>query len=403
MSRLRIFAMLGLMGVAEAALGQPFTVVQVTEQRIQGIDRIQYLVQNGADPLNRFGVERVVLSDLSDSASTIPVILQPPLSSSAGFYTLGGHPHGSEFSHSIAATLARGGLDLYIYSPRETFLTPGQCAVQANCAAAADWGIAAVLDDLAYTRELIAAAHPGVEPFIGGYSLGGMVAVAAVNEAPDVYVGVILGDSTLRIENPDPGFAVLCQGISAAIAGGQVLDDQLGPVTQLIVQLALTAPDAPSPIPFFPPGTTNRQAYLLFLTTPQPGPPASFFPAGAILLPGSVEGDSLYNASESRVNTQIGAFNFYASNASLRDIVCSFAGDPAFVGNLASYTGPILSFEAGLGLGPYMDDTIGLTGSTSVHTESHPDFGHNDLPTSPSRMQLFDIKILAWIEAVVSN
>jgi pimeloyl-ACP methyl ester carboxylesterase len=402
MSRFRTFATLGLLFVSQAALAQPFTVVQVTEQRAQGIDRIEYVVQNGDDPMNRFGVERVVLTGLAEGGPTIPVILQPPLSSSAKFYTLGGHHHGSEFSHSIAATLARGGLDLYIYSPRETFLVPGQCANQADCAAAADWGIEAVLDDLAFTRDLIAAAHPGVRPIIGGYSLGGMVAVAAVNEAPDAYAGLILGDSTLRIEDPDPGFAILCQGISAAIAGGQVLDDQLGPIVQLIVQLALTAPDAPSPLPFFPPGTTNRQAYILFLSTPQPGPPASFFPAGAVLLPGSVEEDRLFNASESRVNAQLGAFNFYASNASMRDIVCGFAGDAAFVGNLASYTGPILSFEAGLGLGPYMNGTIHLTGSSKVRTESYPSFGHNDLPTSPSRKQLFDMKILEWIETDVA-
>lgn len=391
--------------LSEMALGQPFTVVQVTEQRSEGIDRTQYIVQNGDDPLNRFGVERVVLTDLAESASMMPVILLPPLSSSAEFYTLGGRAQGSELSHSIAANLARGGLDVYIYSPRETFLAPGQCANQADCAAAAEWGFSAVLADLAFIRELAAAAHPDVRPLVGGHSLGGMVSLAAVNEAPAAYSGLMISDSILHTTDPalQAGYGMLCQGVTAAVAGGQVLDDQLAPTAQLIVQLALAAPDAPSPIPIFPPGTTNRQAYILFLSSPQRGPPVSLFPAGAVLAAGSVVEDRFYNASEERLNTQIGSFNFYAANAAIRDIVCSIAGDPTFVGDLASYTGPVLAFEAGLGFGPLMHETIALTGSTQVRIESDPGFGHVDLPTSPSRKQLFDQKILAWIETDVAN
>ncbi len=37
-------------------------------------------------------------------------------------------------------------------------------------------------------------------------------------------------------------------------------------------QLAQVAPNAPSPIPGFPPGLTNRQVFLLALTTPVVSP-----------------------------------------------------------------------------------------------------------------------------------
>jgi pimeloyl-ACP methyl ester carboxylesterase len=264
---------------------------------------------------------------------------------------------------------------------------------------AADWGLSTVLDDLAFIRALIADAHPHRQPIIGGPSLGGMVALAAVNELPNAYAGVILGDSTLWITNPNlrAGYAPLCQGLNAAIAAGQVLDDQLGPVAQLIVQLALSAPHDPSPLPFFPPGTTNRQAYILFLSTPQPGPPASLFPTGLVIAAGSVVEDRFFFSSEHRLNSQISHFNFYAANATVRDLVCSFAGDPTFVANLASYTGPILTFELGLGFGELANESIALTGSTEVTIRSHPNFGHIDLFTSPLHGLLFELRVLEWV------
>src|SRR5262249_3890818 len=133
-SFLLCFALVAGLGVAGAAGAQPFTVLQVTQQQMHGIDRTQYVVQNGANPLNRFGVERVVLTGPLAQVFTTPVILEPALSASAKLFTLGNNPDGSDFGRSIAANLAHGGLDLFIYSPRETFLAPGQCATQADCA-----------------------------------------------------------------------------------------------------------------------------------------------------------------------------------------------------------------------------------------------------------------------------
>lgn len=399
MCRFRCFILVFCLGMAGMAWAQPFTVIQVTQQQMQGISRTQYVVQNGGNSLNRFGVERVILAGPWAPLWTTPMILEPGLSSSAKLFTLGNKPGGGDFGQSIATNLARGGLDLFLYTPRETFLAPGQCANQADCAVAADWGLAAFLADLAFIRDLVADAHPGRQPIIGGHSLGGMVALAAVNAMPNAYAGVMLSDSTLWITDPmvQAGYDVVCQGLKAAIAAGQVLDDQLGPLAQLIVQLALMAPNDPSPLPFFPSGTTNRQAYTLFLSAPQPGPPASIFPAAFVLAAGSVAEDRLFFSSENRVNSQIGSFNFYVANATVRDVVCSFAGDPRFVANLANYTGPILAFELGLGFGGLANEAIALTSSNDVEIRSQPGLGHVDLLTSPIHGLLFELPLLEWV------
>jgi hypothetical protein len=74
MSKWRYFVLVACVSVARLAWAQPFTVVQVTQQHMQGIDRTQYVVQNGDNPLNRFGVERVVLAGAWAQLFTTPVI-----------------------------------------------------------------------------------------------------------------------------------------------------------------------------------------------------------------------------------------------------------------------------------------------------------------------------------------
>ena len=349
-----------LVGVSSAAWAEPFTVLSISEQHAGGLRRVQYVVQNGDHPLNRFGVERIVLDLPSANLFTTPIILAPSLGASAKGYTLGNAPDGADFSRSIAANLARGALDLYLYSPRETFLAPGQCAHQADCAIAATWGLGSTLADLAFVRGLVADNHPQKKPVIGGYSLGGMVSLAAVNALPNAYAGLLLADSTLWITDPAlrTGYQSICDELNAVMAAGQVLDDQLNPLTQLIVQLAITAPNDPSPLPFFPPGTTNRQAYIGFFSAPQPGPPQSIFPTGFVLVAGSVSENRFFFASENRINSQVLHFNFYTANGTIRDVVCSFAGDPSFVSHLASYTGPLLSFQLGRGFGTLANDPL---------------------------------------------
>jgi hypothetical protein len=176
-----------------------------------------------------------------------------------------------------------------------------------------------------------------------------------------------------------------------------VLDDQLNPLTQLIVQLAITAPNDPSPLVFLPQGTTNRQAYLGFFSAPQSGPPQSIFPTGFVLVAGGVSENRFFFASENRINSQVLNFNFYITNGTIRDVVCSFAGDPAFVSNLASYTGPLLSFQLGRGFGALANDTVALTSASDIEIRSQPEFGHVDLLATPLHALHFEGHILEWI------
>src|SRR5262249_37642224 len=107
-------ALVASLGVARTAWAQPFTILHVTQQQMHGLDRTHYVVQNGANPLNRFGVERVVLTRPLSQVVTTPVILEPALSASATLFTLGNTPDGGDFGRSIAATLAHGELDLFL-------------------------------------------------------------------------------------------------------------------------------------------------------------------------------------------------------------------------------------------------------------------------------------------------
>src|SRR5262249_50151031 len=120
------------------------------------------------------------------------------------------------------------------------------------------------------------------------------------------------------------------------------------------------APNAPTPFPGFPPGTTNRQAYVLVLTSPSPGPPASPFNAGFRLVAGSVAENRFFFASEAILASTIDRFNHYVAVAELRDVVCSQAGDPTFTSNLSAFRGSVLAIEAGLGFGALLQDVFAL-------------------------------------------
>ena len=111
-----------------AAFAGQFSIVAQTQQQAGDLLRTKYVVQNGDNPLNRFGVERVVLAQRPKGHPVVPLILEPPLSGNANFYTFGNAPGGADFENSPAAVLAESGVDVFIYSPRESLLTAGQCA-----------------------------------------------------------------------------------------------------------------------------------------------------------------------------------------------------------------------------------------------------------------------------------
>ena len=84
-----------------------------------------------------------------------------------------------------------------------------------------------------------------------------------------------------------------------------------------------------------------------------------------------------------------------------RDLHCSVAGlDETWVANLESFTGPVLAIGAGHGWGAYMEDQLGLFGSTDVVFRFHPNFGHADHFWSERHRSHVERPILHWLERV---
>jgi pimeloyl-ACP methyl ester carboxylesterase len=383
-----------------AAFAQAFTVVQTTSSTYGAFARTTYTVYNTV-PDNQFQVERVVLSSLQN-VPLQPVVLEPSLGNSALEYTLGNSSTGADFDNSIAATLAGSALDVYMYSPRETFLAPGACPTPTSCPQASTWGLASDVSDLNFILGLSSLRRDGSKPVIGGVSLGGMIGIAAVDQSPDSFAGLLLGDSPLWISSNTTlkaNYATLCSAEQALIASGQAVNGQLDSVAQLIVQLDVSDPSGVSPIPLFPPGTTNQQAYFDFWEAPQPGPPLSIFLPGFVLITGNAS--SFYVASQPRVDASVLSFNYYVTNQTVADIACSFGGETTFVGNLAAFDKPVLAMEFQKAFGPIDNDVLALMGTKNPTVVSYPNFGHVDSLTSANHQLLLDDVVVAWTYADV--
>src|ERR1044071_1500101 len=161
---------------------------------------------------------------------------------------------GGDYSKSFAGFFARRGFDVWGYSQRVQGLTAGQCESGAvDCTTTGGWGMQTILDDVAFIRQQIAAAHPGEKPVVGGLSLGSIASVAAINQDPEAYAGALLIEGALYTSNPAARAitAGFCAAFDGALAAGVYYDGQQGPGFKLISFLAETAPNDPSPIPAF--------------------------------------------------------------------------------------------------------------------------------------------------------
>jgi hypothetical protein len=381
-----------LLLMAAPAMAGPFILVSSTETSARNLKRTTSIVQNGANPLDRFVVEHVVKKDSRHRRGAI--VLTPPLGSPASFYDQGDQPGGADFENSITAHLAQSNIDVYVYGPRASLLTPGACNTR-DCSPMASWGMQARLDDLAYIQGLL---RPDEKAVIGGLSLGGMTALAAVDQQPAFWAGLIDLDGILLVNDSalSMSYSLVCGGLHGQIAGGQWFNDTLNEGLQALLSLSVTDPGGLSPVPGFPPGTTNRQAYLIALTSPSDGPPGSIFPPGFTLTVGSVALNRLFFAAEDRVASAITAFSAYISNLEIADVTCALAGDPTFTSNLGQYKGPTLAFKQGAGFGSLIDANLAALGGP-VTVADFPAFGHVDVVSSPRHKQLFEDRVLSWL------
>ena len=375
---------------------QTYQVISTSSSAVENnITRTVTTVQVGSNPLNRFLITRV-RKDIPDQELKGTVLLLPPLASGFQNYEVGDD---GDYDRSFAGFLAGHNYDIWGYSQRTQGIAAGSCESNTvDCSVMADWGIQTILDDVAFIRQQIEAAHPGEKPVIGGLSLGSIASLATINAHPNDYAGAMLIDGTLYDKDPvvrniNSNF---CSAFNDLLANGVYYDGQGLAGAKLISHLAQVDPTGLSPLPGFPPGFTNHQAFVAAMSAP-PLSPITPRP-GYYNLAGSVAEDRFFFANESLVHANIAAFVNYVANRTLLDMSCGLAGGQTFTGNLHNFNGPVLIFAAGNGFGTGMIDTANLLTSAKVTLNFRGEYGHVDYVFSNDHLQEVEHPVLKWLK-----
>ena len=338
------------------------------------LERVVYEVEVDHKPLNRFAITHV--SD-KGGAHAGPVLLLSPFILPGQFYEIS---ETGQYAKSAAGELAQAGYDVWLVDQRATHLPAGSCESGTDCSAMADWNFGAYSQDALFALSLLKSFSPRKKPVVGGFSAGANAALATVNRAPEEFAGLFLYEGTFFTEDPaiaahnDP----ICTTLQGAIAGGALFDTST-PVLGEVLRLARDNPSAPSPLPFFPPGTSNEQSMFFVFGSP---PPAGALSPTAGFIRSIVDfgAQRFVFTDENRLKLVGPLFDNYASLAALRDLSCGLAGrDDTYFRNASRFRGDLLVFVEGTGFGQAMFDTVSLFDhAAKVSIESHPEFGESD-------------------------
>jgi pimeloyl-ACP methyl ester carboxylesterase len=387
--------------VPAAHASGPYQIAGTTATHNGSLVRTELVVRAGSHPLDRFKMIRLVRDGGPSRGS---ILFLPPLGLTFTFYEQR-DPNGAAGS-SIAEFFALRGFDVYGYSPRFEGIPSGACEAGAvDCSVMAGWGLQSMVDDVAFVRSQIETFHPGTRIVVGGASLGGILAIAAVNDRPGDYDGVFPWEGMLFSRDPqvlalDQAY---CAGIQGQLAAGALYDAVGGGVFKQTTQMADIDPSGLTLNPLFPPQLTNHQTLVLMLSVPTPGPVSMPVP-NYIFMNGDLAQDRLFYASEPRVFENVRRFNSYVPLATVRDVSCSLAGvDTGFVSNLGSFHGPVLMIGGGRGFGPYMQDQLDLFGTTDKELRVEPGFGHIDHFMSERHRDFVEKPILDWATRVLGQ
>ncbi len=393
--------------LAAPAVAMNMEIIATGSSRVGKLIRTESTVQVGADPLDRFKIVHLVRDPGggADVFSVLPhadhILLLPPAGFTFTFYEQQ-DPTGA-IGTSIAEFFALRGYEVWGYSPRFDGIPAGACeAGVLDCSAMAGWGLASMVDDANFIRGQIEAARPGAEVFVGGFSLGAILAIAVVNDYPGDYAGLIAWDGFLYSE--DAGVLAYaeeqCAELELALGAGVLFDGVTLNFLQQLGKVASQAPAAPTPIRLMPEFFTNHQALVAATCIPTPGPLTMPVP-GYILANGSMTEGQLFFASEPRIFDSTDRLYDYLPLKVLRDLHCSVAGlDDTWVDGLDAFTGPVLAIGAGHGWGAYIEDQLGILGSTDVEFLFQPDFGHVDHFWSERHRDYLELPILQWLRRV---
>jgi pimeloyl-ACP methyl ester carboxylesterase len=341
------------------------------------IERVEYAIEVGESALDRFSIVHVG-GRHGRAAPRGAVILLSPFSLPGAFYEIS---ETGSYVQSMAGRLASRGIDVWLVDQRRSGLPPGTCeAGLADCSPMAAWDFDAYSTDALYALWLSKSIDPDAPVVLGGFSAGSNAALATVNRAPEAFAGVWLYEGTFHTVDPalkahnDP----ICSLLQDALAGGTVFEPSLG-ILRLVLELASADPDGPSPLPFFPPGTSNQLAMLLVFGAPPP--PGAIAPTpGFIRNIADFDSLTFVHTRQSRLELVGPLFDSYGSIAALRDLACGLAGhDTKYVDNLGAFDGSVLISVQGTGFGSAMFDTAALfTGAASVQIDENPELGEAD-------------------------
>lgn len=379
-----------------AGAGQAQEVISTESSTVGGdLTRIVTIIQNGASPLDKFTMTKVVKSGLPQEPIKGAILLLPPLGS--GFQNYEATANG-DYNDSFVAFFARRNFVIFGYSPRQNGLVAGSCESGAiDCSPMANWGLETIGNDVEYIRAQIALQYPDLKVVVGGLSMGSITAQVALNEHPDDYAGAILIEGT--IHDPNPAVRAVntnfCSTAEAMLAAGVYYDGQSGPAFKALNQAAQATPNAPNVFPGFPPGLTFHQAFVLAMSAPPVSPltprPGYFNAAGSF-----VE-DRFFYVNEPLLHANVSTFIDYAPIKSLRDLNCGLAGETTFTNNLGSFNGPVIMFAGGHGFGSAMFSTAQLMTSADVTINFKAEYGHVDYMFSNKHAQELEHPILRWL------
>jgi hypothetical protein len=360
-----------------------------------GLVRTDTTVEVDGAFVDRFQVHRLRKAHQAPRGA---ILLLPPLGNPFSFFEV---DEEGVYERSFAAFFAHQGWEVWGYTPRGYHLAAGACADPAlDCSPLADWGVATAVEDVAFIRDRIAEALPGVEPIVGGYSLGAIHTIAVLDAQPEAWRAGFVLEGALYSEDPAvrarTGF--WCAVYEGLLAAGSFFDDQLGPTVRLVAQLAAAAPDAPTPLPGFPPGTTNHQVLVFLLAVPMDDP-ASPVP-GMVRCIGSVADDELFVCDDDRVVAHSLVFLDVFGNRTLRDLNCALAGERTFTDGLDAFAGDLLVLGAELGFGPTDADQLSLFTAADTEHLFHAGLGHADFWFAPYHRSLLETELLRWLNGL---
>lgn len=362
-----------------------------------GLLRTTYKVSFGPSALEKLNVIRVKRTTLQSLADP-PVILVSPFGFPAAFWEIST----TGYADSFVARIAKAGYDVWLLDSRVGTVAPGSCeSGSVDCSVMASWGIESSISDAMFVQRLARLHHPFKRPVLGGLSGGSSTALATINRYPHHFAGLFLYEGTLYTADPAirARNAAFCADDNDLLANDVYYD----PAVQgfkMLFQLAEAAPNAQSPIPLFPPGTTNLQALLFAFTMPDATNPLNFTDDFVRFI-GDPFAATLTYSDLARVMKFGGLIQNYAPVRFTRDSHCAMGGlDNTWTNNLNAFRGDVLVYAEGQGFGQMMVDTADLLTRADVTLDYHAELGESDRYFHHSWVNLAVTPLLNWLDDV---